>query len=436
MVNHTRHTKKQNGGGGETDRIIELVKQKYDLNKLDNPKTVEISELVRLLDVYRKIKDGEMDNDPLFITNIISNIDEKKNLRSQKTKRGKTILTKVKEQMATEFEKIRTIIEKNTEYQQHIDKQEKAISRYNPVRRGAFKRKKEKLGVRPQYVLVFDYDHTLTNSYGNGNHSNGISYDDYNIDKTKPPYRRDTTKFIENYNDNDVESGSKDIYNATDKNRGDYATLRNQLCTLKENGVLMFVNSRGLKDQLVQRLKADRLLDFFGIDDIDINHNIISDVNNLPIAIGDIKTGIYGAFGTRESNTIGRRDWHKIKLQVIERILEQLETKKKIDEDNTELHFFDDEDANVDAFNTKFIENKNRVGHLIGQSSKRPTKKENSITQELNIFIEQTLQKTLQECPAHTALTAGGYRKTLHKSKKSRKSKKTKKSSRKTSKKH
>ena len=92
----------------------------------------------------------------------------------------------------------------------------------------------------------------------------------------------------------------------------------------------------------------------------------------------------------------------------------------------------------MNAFNEHNFENiKTKVGHLIGQSSKRPTKKENSITQELEDFITKTLQqKTLQECPAHTALTAGGYRKTLHKSKKSRKSNKTKKSSRKTSKKH
>jgi HAD superfamily phosphatase (TIGR01681 family) len=412
MVNHTRYTKKQNGGGGETKRILKLVKEKYYLNILDKPEKVEISELVRLLGVYRKIKDGEMDNDQLFIKSIINNIDKKKDKHS-KNQYEKSIWTKVKEQMAIEFEKIQTIIEKNTEYQQYIDKQEKAISRHNPVLRSPIKRKKVKqqLGVRPQYVLIFDYDHTLTNSYGDGNHSNGHSWND----------EKSSQKFK-------VITKNESIYDATDKNIGNYAKLRNQLCTLKENGVLMFVNSRGIQEQLVKRLEADKLSEFFGIDDGSAENEMM-EFKKVIVAKGNIGNGIYGAYGTRESNTIGRGDWHEIKLQVIEHILTQLKNY------NTELHFFDDEDANVNAFNEHNFENiKTKVGHLIGQSSKRPGSLENSITQELNEFIKDTL-KPLQEC--HNPIPIeGGYRKTLHKSKKSRKSKKTKKSSKKTSKKH
>ena len=79
------------------------------------------------------------------------------------------------------------------------EQKSKRVSREQKFRTPLRKEKVKQLGVRPQYVLVFDYDHTLTNSYGNGNHSNGISYDNYNIGKTKTTYRRDTTKFIENY---------------------------------------------------------------------------------------------------------------------------------------------------------------------------------------------------------------------------------------------
>ena len=296
----------------------------------------------------------------------------------------------------------------------------------NPTSTGVLRRRKKQLHRGPLtppkkqiYVLVFDYDHTLTNSYvkdNNNNHSNGYSW--HNDEKLNPKFKQEI---------------NKSIYDATVENRGNYAKLRNQLCTLKKNGVLMFVNSRGIQEQLVERLKADELSEFFGIGgeyvDVDIN---LADENQ--VAKGNIGNGIYGAYGTTLSNTIGRGDWHKIKLQVIEHILGLLRKKNKINEDNTELHFFDDEDANVNAFNTKFIENENRVGHKIG---KRGREERNSITQELEDFITKTLQQnTLPECPAHTALTAGSYRKTLHKSKKSRKSKKTKKSSKKTSKKH
>ena len=66
------------------------------------------------------------------------------------------------------------------------------------------------------------------------------------------------------------------------------------------------------------------------------------------------------------------------------------------------------------------IDTSNKIQHLPSQNSQE--------------FV--TVSHGLEESPNIFTSSAGGYRKTLHKSKKSRKSKKTKKSSKKTSKKH
>ena len=212
-------------------------------------------------------------------------------------------------------------------------------------------RRNNKKAIKAKYVFVFDYDHTLTNSYGkkeiNVNdklvsitHSLGKSYSGIGLFTNS-------------------EKPSTYLYNSSDMTRGTYSDLVKQLSYFKDNGVLMFVNSRGIQSQLLQRLKADKLLKYFGTngtngsdDSINVDEKdlYMSELIGNSQATGDITNGVYGA----SEGMIGTSSaWEHLKVKVIENILEKLKEKDMINAD-TEVHFFDDEPDNVKKFNSHF----------------------------------------------------------------------------------
>ena len=203
-----------------------------------------------------------------------------------------------------------------------------------------------------KYVFVFDYDHTLTNSYGIGTHSMGRSYNGNGL----------FTKYGE---------PSEGLYNSSDMTRGTYNKLLEQLSYFKKNGVLMFVNSRGIQSQLLQRLRDDNLLQYFGISDEEgADETIPSEFN----AKGNIDKGVYGANTDKDiasrkyTKEVNAEKWGHLKVKVIKNILEKLKEKKMIDAD-TEVHFFDDEPGNVEKFNIYGklpVTEYSTVGHDIG----------------------------------------------------------------------
>lgn len=205
-------------------------------------------------------------------------------------------------------------------------------------------RRNNNKAIKPaKYVFVFDYDHTLTNSYGktinvNGKlvsitHSMGRSYNGEGLfTKSGKP--------------------SEGLYNSSDMTRGTYNELLEQLSYFKENGVLMFVNSRGIQSQLLQRLRDDNLLQYFGISD---EEGADEKITSGFIASGNIDKGVYGAITDAGigSGVAGAEKWGHLKVEVIKDILEKLTEKNMIDAD-TEVHFFDDEPDNVKKFNSHF----------------------------------------------------------------------------------